>query len=622
MKIKRLIPPLGIAFIVILFGWWGFAAASPNTSAAVPTVIPYQGKLTDQNGQTINATLPMTFALYSQPENGIAAWIEPHPAVNVVDGLFTVYLGEIVPLPSAVLNNNPYLGLTVGMDSEMAPRHRMGSVPYARTLAPGAAITGNNGPLVSITNTLDAFQDGNGTALALRGTSGTGPVLSVVLSSSDQWGAAFAPAIYVRRQSGIGSWATVQSANFSEWPGLASISTLGTGLVGIAGDPGTEGYPLGGPASGWYNTLLPGVKAGVLGQSSIGPGGYFTSTLSQGILSYGSPGIQGWSSSGAPGVAGHNNNASGMGIYGTSLNHSAIAGYAGISGVAGSGTALALQKAGIAGASSLGPGGYFTSTLTGLYATGLSGPAIEAYKGGPVDGYDFSYTISASGGLVPGFSTIFGSAWAGPGVYGRSQNGSGVLGESGYSGVGPIEDPLNSLSENTGAGVLGYSTNGPGIFAWSTITHSLVVSGSAYISSDLFVGGTVTENADIAEYYVAVGNLEPGDVVVLDPDTSLGLRLSDQPYDTRVAGIISTDPAIVLPGAVDGVPLALVGRVPAKVDASFGAIQVGDLLTTSPTPGHAMLCVDRIQCIGAIIGKALEPLESGTDSIMILVTLQ
>ena len=69
-------------------------------------------------------------------------------------------------------------------------------------------------------------------------------------------------------------------------------------------------------------------------------------------------------------------------------------------------------------------------------------------------------------------------------------------------------------------------------------------------------------------------------------------------------------------------PLALVGRVPCKVDATYGPIAVGDLLTTSPTPGHAMRCDDRLACLGAILGKALEPLDTGTGVILVLVTLQ
>jgi hypothetical protein len=70
------------------------------------------------------------------------------------------------------------------------------------------------------------------------------------------------------------------------------------------------------------------------------------------------------------------------------------------------------------------------------------------------------------------------------------------------------------------------------------------------------------------------------------------------------------------------VPIALVGKVCCKVDAAYGPINVGDLLTTSPTPGHAMKIGDRGRALGAILGKALAPLPSGQGLIPILVTLQ
>ena len=54
-----------------------------------------------------------------------------------------------------------------------------------------------------------------------------------------------------------------------------------------------------------------------------------------------------------------------------------------------------------------------------------------------------------------------------------------------------------------------------------------------------------------------------------------------------------------------------------KVDASHGAILAGDLLTSSPTPGHAMATL--APAPGTIVGKALEPLESGTGVIRVLV---
>ncbi|WP_129593367.1 hypothetical protein [Streptomyces sp. C] len=65
--------------------------------------------------------------------------------------------------------------------------------------------------------------------------------------------------------------------------------------------------------------------------------------------------------------------------------------------------------------------------------------------------------------------------------------------------------------------------------------------------------------------------------------------------------------------------VALAGQVYAKVDASYGAISVGDLLTTSPTGGYAMRVDDRGRAIGAIMGKALSSMSSGTGLVRMLV---
>jgi len=72
-----------------------------------------------------------------------------------------------------------------------------------------------------------------------------------------------------------------------------------------------------------------------------------------------------------------------------------------------------------------------------------------------------------------------------------------------------------------------------------------------------------------------------------------------------------------------GQPVALAGRVYCYMDASSGAIQPGDLLTTSATPGYAMKVGDYAQSQGAILGKAMGYLKSGEKGlILILVTLQ
>jgi hypothetical protein len=70
------------------------------------------------------------------------------------------------------------------------------------------------------------------------------------------------------------------------------------------------------------------------------------------------------------------------------------------------------------------------------------------------------------------------------------------------------------------------------------------------------------------------------------------------------------------------VPIALIGKVYCKVDAQYAPIEVGDLLTTSPTPGHAMKAEDPLQAFGSVIGKALRSLANGQGLLPVLVALQ
>jgi len=153
--------------------------------------------------------------------------------------------------------------------------------------------------------------------------------------------------------------------------------------------------------------------------------------------------------------------------------------------------------------------------------------------------------------------------------------------------------------------------------------------GGDTIHLDGKAGDIILENADCAEEFeiASSGEIAPGTVMVLDRDGRL--EPSAQPYDRRVAGIVSGAggfrPAIVLghrPGAGSRVPIALTGRVACNVDAERAPIMVGDLLTTSATPGHAMKAEDPQQAFGAVLGKALAPLPSGRGEVPVLVALQ
>jgi len=129
--------------------------------------------------------------------------------------------------------------------------------------------------------------------------------------------------------------------------------------------------------------------------------------------------------------------------------------------------------------------------------------------------------------------------------------------------------------------------------------------------------------ADFAEMLPTGEEPEPGDVLVIGPDGLLGR--SHEPYASNVAGVHSTRPSYLgnsgMLGEEGYVPLAMMGVVPVKVVDENGPIQPGDLLTTSSTPGHAMVAGPEAPQ-GTIIGKALGSLESGTGVIQMLVMLQ
>jgi hypothetical protein len=147
-----------------------------------------------------------------------------------------------------------------------------------------------------------------------------------------------------------------------------------------------------------------------------------------------------------------------------------------------------------------------------------------------------------------------------------------------------------------------------------------------------FQGGVQTGGADFAESLAVRGRraeYEPGDLLVIDPKGKRRLALSRTAYSPLVAGIYSTKPGVLAtPHSMDDgesrdeVPLAIVGIVPCKVTAQNGPIEAGDLLVSSALPGYAMKATDRSRMLGAVVGKALEPLGKGIGVIQVLVTLQ
>lgn len=116
--------------------------------------------------------------------------------------------------------------------------------------------------------------------------------------------------------------------------------------------------------------------------------------------------------------------------------------------------------------------------------------------------------------------------------------------------------------------------------------------------------------------------------MIADPNSDKYIPCTDA-YQTSVVGVVSPETEVDENGYVLATILGAAAsfkddgsrlEVKIKADAKYGAIHRGDLLTTSATPGHAMLAAD--PKIGTIVGKALESLDNGTGEIKVMVTLQ
>lgn len=112
-------------------------AVCHSYASEVPEVISYQGQLNDDSGVPIDGSVDMTFSLYDVDVGGAALWTESQP-VGVVNGIFNVKLGEMIPLQASFFNQpDLYLGITVETDAEMAPRQKLSTSSFAMNTPAG-----------------------------------------------------------------------------------------------------------------------------------------------------------------------------------------------------------------------------------------------------------------------------------------------------------------------------------------------------------------------------------------------------------------------------------------------------------------------------------------------------
>lgn len=206
------------------------------------------------------------------------------------------------------------------------------------------------------------------------------------------------------------------------------------------------------------------------------------------------------------------------------------------------------------------------------------------------------------------------------GTYGNVQFGSLLLANttaatSTTTGVLQVRGGVGISSGNLYVG----GSGGHAIVATGNIIPSANVTSTNNIGSDTawwnnFYGvATQARYADLAENYQADLNYEPGTVLAFGGSKEVTIAGEET---TRVAGVVSTNPAHLMNGALKGsdvVPLALQGRVPCKV---VGPIRKGDMMVAA---GHGYAKSSSAPKLGSVIGKALENFDKDKGTIEIVV---
>jgi hypothetical protein len=204
-------------------------------------------------------------------------------------------------------------------------------------------------------------------------------------------------------------------------------------------------------------------------------------------------------------------------------------------------------------------------------------------------------TVGNIGNTTGYFNTIFSSAAVHSGavnvgsIVNNNANTVGNIGSTtGYFNTLFSVAAVHSGSVTLGS-IINAGANGSGNIGSST----------GYFNT-VFAKATSAQYADLAEIYTADLDYIPGTVVIFGGEQEI--TTTTLSHDTRVAGVISTNPAYLMNSSSNGLPVAFTGRVPCMVR---GPVSKGTILVASDIPGVAEAMSDSLYRPGCILGKSL-----------------
>lgn len=555
-----------ICAFAVLLGLVVGAFAQPQ---AASHLITYQGRLTDGDGQPLDdGEYHIVFRIYQEEASSEPLWAE-ELAVTLNGGMFSAILGTTGTLDDAVFQDGRgWMGITVNEGEELLPRTLMTKVPFAARAAwsdrASIAYTASSNSVTS-----NSIVDGSIQLIDL-GDNGAlpGDVLKFDGSSWRTEPGAASNITSIYGGAGLNGGGTAGDLILEIAPNGVTSSMIGSNVI-----TGTE---LANNAVGTGHILDNAVSASKIQSNAV-----TTTKIQDDAVTSAKIG------SNAVGTTQLiDNSVTTNDIANYTITNSDVSNSADINPSKIYGDAATLNRTQV-----FHQNNYFLGNV------GIGTSAVTSHK----------LNITSSGSGVPG-ATAF--------IKNTNATGLGMIVEATSSDL-----PL--LISQKGSGDILRCDSYTG--GWHPV-FKVKNDGTTEVSVLTITGG-----ADVAEPFPTSGtdDITEGSVVVIDEDHPGSVKLSTEPYDTRVAGIVSgangVKPGLTLSQQEklgSGQYVALSGRVYALVDASFGAIRPGDMLTTSPTPGHAMRATDRTRSYGAVIGKAMTPLTEGRGLVLVLVNLQ
>jgi hypothetical protein len=539
----------------------------------------YQGFLRQGGAPLNNPSQSMRFRIFDALTGGTMLWDSGALTVNVANGLFTVQLN---PPASIWTGADRFLEIQVGATT-LSPRVRIGSTPYANTatllnmfqsgtMNPDRMVITHSPAFpnwgLMYRDTDDSFHFLAGGTTVLRVGLGGPTALQIPAGAA-------AGRVLTSDASGNASWQALPPSASAWAVSGTNIYNTNTGNVGIG-------------------TTAPAARLDILG-------GNWDTASTEGDLRIGDATYR---------------LKIGIARSGDGAGHATIAAQGGVNLLSlGAGTTLATQRA-------------LTITGAGNVGIGTASPAAKLdVNGNTILRGNISFDDDIRSIIFPPTT-----APNEPMIYmfssGTSNSDRMVIAHSpSYSNWGIQYRDSDDSIHFQGAGFthvrIGLGDGNVGIGTASPAAK-LDVNGTARVKVLEITG------ADLAEKFPTTETLEPGTVVEIDPDNPGHLRKAQGAYNKRVAGVVAgangLSKGIILgnlEGSENHTPIAISGRVWVYADATQEAIEPGDLLTTSDTPGYAMKASDPSRAHGTVIGKAMTRLEKGkTGMVLVLVNLQ